>query len=218
MKGRDADALASLTRLRKGRFTPEEIATEMAVIKSAIDHEVEKGSFRDMFRTAPMTKRTIAVLGANFFAQANGYQVVSVYGAIFVKSLGFINPFTFTVINGSLQVVLVLFAMVLMDKLGRRHLLFIGGTLQMAAQFAMAGLGVRLDTDLSSNPVKTGILAALILLSSGFIIGWAPTCHVLSAEIPSMKLRDITYRTASVLQILTQYVSLPFILLSTSFG
>ena len=79
-------------------------------------------------------------------------------------------------------------------------------TLQAAAQFAIGGFGAQLDQHSSSISKKTGIVVALFLQTCEFTISWAPTGHVLSSEIPSIKLRVVTYRTASVLQIMTQYV------------
>lgn len=71
---------------------------------------------------------------------------------------------------------------------------------------------------LTSNPsvsVKSAIVAMMIVMTTGFTLGWAPTSHVLSAEIPSMRLRDVTYRTASVVNIAMQFTvafTLPYLL------
>lgn len=76
----------------------------------------------------------------------------------------------------------------------------------------MGGLGL---TQNPSVPVKSAIVAMMIVMTTGFTLGWAPTSHVLSAEIPSMRLRDITYRTASVVNIIMQFTiafTLPYLL------
>lgn len=120
MQGRNEEALIALTRLREGSFTEEQIATEMSQIRAGIDYEVEKGTFMDMFKGKQVTKRTMSVIGVNFFLQATGSIFASVYGAIFVKQLGFINPFTVTMITSSINIVMCVCSMVLLDKLGRR--------------------------------------------------------------------------------------------------
>ncbi|KAK0377532.1 hypothetical protein CLIM01_05084 [Colletotrichum limetticola] len=212
MQGRNDEALIALTRLREGSFTEEQIATEMSQIRAGIDHEVEKGSFMDMFRGKQVTKRTMSVIGVNFFLQATGSIFASVYGAIFVKQLGFINPFTVTMITSSINIVMCVCSMILLDNLGRRNVIFFGGSIQTAGLFAMGALG------LTSNPsvsVKSAIVAMMIVMTTGFTLGWAPTSHVLSAEIPSMRLRDVTYRTASVVNIAMQFTvafTLPYLL------
>jgi hypothetical protein len=50
-------------------------------------------------------KRTLIVLGANIFLQLTGQNFVSVYGVIFIKSIGVINPFTMTSINTAMSIV-----------------------------------------------------------------------------------------------------------------
>ncbi|KAI8233091.1 hypothetical protein K4K54_010974 [Colletotrichum sp. SAR 10_86] len=212
MQGRNEEALIALTRLREGKFTEDEIAAEMAHIRAGIDREVEKGKFKDMFHGKQMTKRTMSVIGVNFFMQATGSIFASVYGAIFVKQLGFINPFTVTIITSIINIFMCLCAMVLLDKMGRRNVIFFGGSIQTAGLFAMGGLGL---TQNPSVPVKSAIVAMMIVMTTGFTLGWAPTSHVLSAEIPSMRLRDITYRTASVVNIVMQFTiafTLPYLL------
>ncbi|KAF6834706.1 vegetative cell wall protein gp1 [Colletotrichum plurivorum] len=212
MKGRHEEALAALTRLREGKFTPEQIADEMTRIRAGVEREVERGSFLDMFRGKQVTKRTMSVIGVNFFLQVTGSIFASVYGAIFVKQLGFINPFTVTMITSSINVIMCLCSMVLLDKMGRRNVIFFGGSIQTAGLFAMGGLGLAPDP---SVPVKSAIVAMMIVMTMGFTLGWAPTSHVLSAEIPSIRLRDVTYRTASVVNIVMQFTiafSMPYLL------
>lgn len=60
------------------------------------------------------------VSGANFFLQATGQLFTTIYGALFVRSLGTVNPFTVTVAISIINVCTSLLAMVLTDKLGRR--------------------------------------------------------------------------------------------------
>lgn len=67
----------------------------------------------------------------------------------------------------------------------------------------MAGLGTPANV---TYDMKSGIVAAFFLFGVGFSLGWAPISHILSSEIPASRLRDMTYRTASVVNITVQYV------------
>lgn len=67
----------------------------------------------------------MVVTGANFFLQSTGQIFTSIYGALYVKSLGTINPFNVTVIIAVVSTCTSLLAMVMTDKLGRRYVLFI---------------------------------------------------------------------------------------------
>lgn len=84
-------------------------------------------------------------------------------------------------------------------------MLFMGGAIQIASLFTMGGLGAS-----SSNPPqssKVGIIAMLSIFGFGFASGWAPVSHILTAEIPSTPVRDMTYRTASAVNIVIQFVT-----------
>ena len=65
----------------------------------------------------------------------------------------------------------------------------------------MGGLGT---TKNPSANIKIGIISMMAVSTFGYSLGWAPTSHILSAEIPSTTHRDMTYRTASVLNIFVQ--------------
>lgn len=184
----------------------------MHYIRSGIEREVEQGKFTDMFHDIQTTKRTMVVVGVNFFLQATGSLFASVYGAYFIRSLDIINPFTVTVANAAVQLLACVIAMIMVDKLGRRNIIFVGCSIQTIALFVMGGLGTVADP---STSVRVGVILAMCIMVFGFTTGWAPTSHTLSAEIPSMRLRDITYRSASIVNISTQFavtISMPYLL------
>lgn len=86
-----------------------------------------------------------------------------------------------------------------------------GAVVQIAALMTMGSLGTVTPT----FGVKSGIIATMVIFNFGYSFGWAPTSHTLSAEVPSTRARDMTYRTASVLNIATQCavaISLPYLL------
>lgn len=120
MQGRYDDALAALAALREGKFTEDEIAEEMNHIRQGIEREVEKGKFVEAFQGVISLKRTAIVCLVNFFLHATGIIFGSVYGAIYIKSLDFVNPFTITTTNSAIQIGTVLISMVLSDWTGRR--------------------------------------------------------------------------------------------------
>jgi MFS transporter, SP family, sugar:H+ symporter len=111
--------MQELRKLRQGKFTDSEIEEEFRDIVQRIEIERQQGSFFDIFRKANL-RRTIIVVGANFFLQATGQNFTSNYGALFAKSLGTINPFSVTVMLGAVNTATAFLAMVLTDKLGRR--------------------------------------------------------------------------------------------------
>ncbi|KEF58109.1 uncharacterized protein A1O9_06032 [Exophiala aquamarina CBS 119918] len=211
IKDRPEAAMKALRELREGKFSEQEINAEYHMILAGIQLQQEKGTFFDMWKGVNL-KRSLVVITANFFLQSTGQIFASIYGALFVKSLGTINQFNITIITACINTVVCLVSMALVDKVGRRKLLLVGGTVQSAALMTMGGLGTVNDP---SRGIKSGIIAMQVIFVTGYFIGWASIVHTLSAELPSSKLRDLTYRTASVVNVITQFAvsfSLPYLL------
>lgn len=79
--------------------------------------------------------------------------------------------------------------------------MLLGASVQVSALMTMGGLGTISNP---SNEIKAGIVSMMVIFTFGYAVGWAPTAHILSAEIPALTVRDMTYRSASVLNIATQ--------------
>jgi MFS transporter, SP family, sugar:H+ symporter len=211
IRGRREEALDSLTKLRRGRFTDEEIEQEFRHLQSTIDATVETGRFREMFQGTNL-KRTLIVVGVNIFLQLTGQNFVSLYGAIFIRDLNTINPFTMTSINAGLSIAVLLFTQVLSDVVGRVPLMLTGAMLQTASVYTMGGLGTISDPSLA---VRQGITAMVTVFTLAFCLGWAPLSHAVAAELPTQRLRDKTYAFGSVFNIAVQFAvsfSTPYLL------
>lgn len=69
-----------------------------------------------------------------------------------------------------------------------------------------------------SNPsfgVKSGIVAMLTLFGSGFTFAFAPLNYVITTEIPALRLRDASQRTASIVNVVANFLvsfSIPYML------
>lgn len=108
-----------LHELRDGKFSDEDIEAEFVMILHKIQASQEQGTFLDIFRSRHR-RRTGIVVGSNFFLQATGQLFTSLYGAIYVKSLGTVNPFNITVTIALVNVATAFVAMTLFDRVGRR--------------------------------------------------------------------------------------------------
>lgn len=117
-KGREEEAMHSLRLLREGSFTDEEIEAEFREFRSTLDRTVEKGRFRELFQGSNL-KRTLIVIGVNVFLQLTGQNFASVYGTVFIKSTGVIDPFSMSSINTSVAIVAVLLCQFMTDYTGR---------------------------------------------------------------------------------------------------
>ncbi|SPO01819.1 related to RGT2 - Sensor of high external glucose concentrations [Cephalotrichum gorgonifer] len=204
-------AMASLRLLREGKFTDEEIEAEFQEIKGTINLTVDRGRFKEQFRGTNL-KRTLIVVGVNVFLQLTGQNFSSIYGTIFIKSLNTINPFAMNSINSGVNIVMVFITQALTDMTGRVPLMVAGAAVQCTALFTMGALG----TISSPSPeVKKAITAMVTVFGVGFQLGWAPLSHVVAAEIPTTRLRDLTYAVGSVFNITIQFAvsfSIPYLL------
>jgi SP family sugar:H+ symporter-like MFS transporter len=100
-------------------MTEEEIDHELAATQFTLDKESEQGRFQELWQ-GTNTKRTLIVMVVNFCQQATGQAFASQYGAIFIKSLGTVNTFDMTLINGFINLSFTFLSMSLADKIGRR--------------------------------------------------------------------------------------------------
>ncbi|KAI8313040.1 MFS transporter fmqE [Colletotrichum sp. SAR11_59] len=211
------EAHASLKKLRVGTITDAEIDEQFAALQYALKQEVEQGKYWELFKGVNL-KRTAVVMVMNFFQQATGQAFASTYGAIFIKDIGTVNPFTMTIVNAIVNLVMVFIGLYLTDRVGRRPLLLIGAVLQFAAIVTMGSLGTVSDP---SFAVKTGIVAMLTVFAASYVLAWAPLNYVVSTEIPALRLRDASQRTASMVNVLANFLvnfSIPHLLYTPGAG
>ncbi|KAJ3951634.1 hypothetical protein N0V92_011948 [Colletotrichum tropicale] len=211
------EAHASLKKLRVGTITDAEIDEQFAALQYALKQEVEQGKYWELFKGVNL-KRTAVVMVMNFFQQATGQAFASTYGAIFIKDIGTVNPFTMTIVNAIVNLIMVFIGLYLTDRVGRRPLLLVGAVLQFAAIVTMGSLGTVSDP---SFAVKTGIVAMLTVFAASYVLAWAPLNYVVSTEIPALRLRDASQRTASMVNVLANFLvnfSIPHLLYTPGAG
>ncbi|KAJ6023663.1 sugar transporter [Penicillium herquei] len=210
-KDRVEEARHSLHLLREDSYTDEEIAEEFRALQFALALEPNQGKYHEIFQ-GTNRKRTAIIVAMNFLQQATGQAFVSSYGAVFVKSIGSVNPFDMTIANSAVNVFMVGLNLSLNDWAGRRPLLLIGALWQATAIFAMGGLGTAKNQTMA---IKKATVAMLPILSAGFSFAWAPLTYVVTTEVTSLRLRDASQRTASVVNVITAFAvnfSLPYML------
>jgi len=199
---RHDEALNALARLRRGKYSEAEIQAEFQDVVASLKHEreIEKGVFADMFKGFNL-RRTLIIFMINFFVQATGQAFASQYGALFIKSLGTVNQFTMSMIASVINISASIGAMFAVESLGRRKLIYIGGGIQCAALLTMGGLGTIAP---ATYQVNVAIVSMMIIYLAGFTFGWAPVVYICTAELPSARLRDITFRSGSVVNVATK--------------
>ncbi|GLI74752.1 hypothetical protein PoHVEF18_003000 [Penicillium ochrochloron] len=211
LQERVEEAEKSLKRLRHGTVTDDAIAAELTSLQVGLAIEPEKGAFKELFQGVNL-KRTAIVIVISFFQQATGQAFASQYGAIFIKSLGTINIYNFTIITSCIGALVCLCSNFFNDKIGRRKLFIVGGVVQVAALLTMGGLG-------TAHPVtrqeSTAIASMVAIFGVGFGLGWGPLTYVVVTELPALSLRDHSQRVSFLTNIAVNFAvtfSIPYLL------
>ncbi|RFN54002.1 hypothetical protein FIE12Z_1749 [Fusarium flagelliforme] len=205
------EARKSLQQIREGVFTDGEIDAEFSELRVSLEEETEQGRFIELFRGINL-RRTLIVIVVNFYQQAGGQAFVSQYGAIYVKSLGTINPFGFSLITSAISIVTIISILLWADIAGRRILLMASSCTMFAAMATMGALGVQSPVDDSR---KKGVISMMAVFASGFGMGWAPLVYVVTTELSALRLRDLTSRvgfTVNVIMNFTVNFSIPYLI------
>ena len=119
-KSRHEEGLAALEKLRVGKMTHEEIVAEYNTLEVAASRYQEKGKFRELFWKSNI-RQTFIVIGINFFLQTTGFTFHLVYGSVYIRSLGTINPFNVNLIKSFLGLAIGIATMWASDIVGRRY-------------------------------------------------------------------------------------------------
>ncbi|KAF5593532.1 RGT2-Sensor of high external glucose concentration [Fusarium pseudocircinatum] len=210
-KNRVEEARRSLQQIREGAFTDEEIDAEFTELKVSLEQETEQGKFVELVRGINL-KRTLIVMAVNFYQQAGGQAFVSQYGTIYVKSLGTINPFGFSLITSAISIVSITCILLWTDIVGRRVLMMASSVTMFAAMMTMGGLGIVTPVEDSR---KKGVISMMAVFASGFGMGWAPLVYVVTTELSALRLRDLTSRvgfTTNVIMNFTVNFSIPYLI------
>jgi SP family xylose:H+ symportor-like MFS transporter len=171
MKGRSAQALSILQRLQGS----EVAARTVADIEASLNLNKKQAA-----SPAPSFGMWVIVVGVmlSLFQQFVGINAVLYYAPLMFQNMGASTHSGLwqTVIVGAANVLFTVFAIMSVDRLGRRPLL-IAGALVMAV--AMIALGFLFDT----KTVGIGALCAVVLYIAGFAMSWGPVTWVLLSEI-----------------------------------
>ncbi|WP_336330109.1 MULTISPECIES: sugar porter family MFS transporter [unclassified Haloarcula] len=179
--GRKDEARAVLKRTRSGG-----VEEELGEIEETVETQSETG-VRDLL--APWLRPALVVgLGLAVFQQITGINAVIYYAPTILESTGLGNVASIlaTVGIGTINVVMTVVAILLVDRVGRRRLLLVGvggmvATLAvLGTVFYLPGLGGGL-----------GVIAtiSLMLFVSFFAIGLGPVFWLLISEIYPLSVR-----------------------------
>jgi SP family xylose:H+ symportor-like MFS transporter len=189
LNDKDDKALAILTRIN-GQQRAQSILSE---IKSTIqNHSGNLWSYG----------KSVIIIGIllSVFQQFVGINVALYYAPRIFESMGAGKDASMlqTVVMGLVNVVFTVFAILTVDKLGRKPLLMIGSVGMAIGMFAIGALSFM-------NIVGTSTLVFIIIYTASFMMSWGPICWVLIAEIFPNKIRGKAVAVAVAAQWAANY-------------
>ncbi|XP_054283139.1 facilitated trehalose transporter Tret1-like [Macrosteles quadrilineatus] len=181
LQNNEEDARKSLQWLRGSHYN---IDVELAVKKQNIDEmKAAKLKFIEAFSTKAAKKGLVICLGLVLIRQFSGMPGIIYYNTKIFHEAGFsLSPNIQTILLGSLNLVFTMVSSTVVDKLGRRPLLFISGA-GMATSTFFLGLFFFLkdrNYDLSSIAWLPLVIICIFVIS--FSLGFGPVPTVLFGE------------------------------------
>jgi MFS transporter, SP family, sugar:H+ symporter len=104
--------------------------------------------------------------------QLTGQSFASNYGTIFLKRLSVIDPFTATMIKRAGLVVGCIFVITTIDRIGRRRLCLVVGSISASCLMVMGGLGT---VEPPREETQKGILAMTLIFPMAYMIVFGST-------------------------------------------
>ncbi|KAM5375789.1 hypothetical protein ACJZ2D_005845 [Fusarium nematophilum] len=213
-KGRFEEAVNNIYYLRGAdRDYPAE--EEARLILEAIHNATTQGRWSELFKGTNARRTWVGILAAAS-TQITGQTFASNYGTIFLKSLNVMDPFTATMIKRAVILAACIFVISFVERIGRRRLCLVVGSMCAACLLIMGGLGTVTPRQ---TGVSNGILALTIIFPVLYMAGFGSTMQIVKSELPHTSLRDksimIHWSVANVCNFLTTF-TLPYLLQAPS--
>ncbi|MFC3550515.1 sugar porter family MFS transporter [Lysobacter cavernae] len=220
VKRRLDDARRVLTRL----YGAAEADTKLAEIGASLSADHHRPRLSDLINQATGKLRPIVWVGIGLatFQQLVGINVVFYYGAVLWQAVGFSeeHALLINVLSGALSIGACLVTVALIDKVGRKPLLWIGSA---GMAVALAGVVVAFATgtlDASGKLQLSDGMGVLALVAANayvvfFNVSWGPVMWVMLGEMFPNQIRGSGLAVAGAAQWTSNFiitVSLPILL------
>jgi MFS transporter, SP family, sugar:H+ symporter len=224
VKGRKEDARVVLTRL----YGATEAAAKSTEIDASLSADHHRPQLSDLISKTTGKVRPIVWVGIGLatFQQLVGINVVFYYGAVLWQAVGFSesDAMLINVLSGALSIGACLVTIVLIDKVGRKPLLWIGslGMAVSLAAVAVAFASATLDTagklSLSDAMGVLALVAANVYVVF-FNMSWGPVMWVMLGEMFPNQIRGSGLAVAGAAQWTSNFaITMTFPILLTSIG
>ena len=205
VRKRESDASTVLRQL----YGDTEARNKLTEISASLAHDRHRPRLSDLLDKVSGKIRPIVWVGIGLasFQQLVGINVVFYYGAVLWQAVGFSenDALLINVFSGALSVGACLIAVMLIDRIGRKPLLWIGsigmGVTLILVTFAFANAGVDANGKLAlSHAMGTLALVAANLYVAFFNMSWGPVMWVMLGEMFPNQIRGSGLAVAGAAQ------------------
>ncbi|KAH8656888.1 general substrate transporter [Ilyonectria robusta] len=210
MKGNRSEALATLVRFRQLPEDHPYVQAEFQGIESQLNHEIElvSGSstldlIKETFVDLSNRRRFMLIFACHVFGQWSGANAITQYSPTIFGYLGIQGTETRFLATGCYAIVkflsVLIFAIFVVDFVGRRRSLMTGISLQIVTLAYIGGyLGVtngwspeKVEGSVSALAASRAAIAAIYLHAIAWSIGWFSIPYLVSAEVFPLRIRGI---------------------------
>jgi len=223
VKGRQAQASAVLTRL----YGAEEARVKLGEIEASLSADAHRPTLSDLIDKASGRLRPIVWVGIGLavLQQLVGINVVFYYGAVLWQAVGFSenDALLINVLSGALSIGACLVTVLLIDRIGRRPLLWIGSlgmTVSLALMVVAFASGALVDgrLQLSDGMGRLALVAANLYVVF-FNMSWGPVMWVMLGEMFPNQIRGSALAVAGAAQWTSNFaITLSFPVLLAGIG
>ncbi|KAJ9099933.1 hypothetical protein QFC21_003938 [Naganishia friedmannii] len=201
LRGREEERLLTLAKLRQ--LDPEHIAVQSEYMSLQAEQLVEQDAMQErygdeagwkvgtkeylrLFRSWPLLQRLLLGIAAQSLQQWTGIN------AIIFRQVGLEGdtiPILATGIVGVINLVFTIPAVMFVDNMGRKKMLFLGATGMAICHAIVAGIIARAGPDFENKAAGTTAVVFLYLFIAIFAVSWGPLAWVVCAEVFPLSLR-----------------------------
>ncbi|XP_019191536.1 PREDICTED: hexose carrier protein HEX6-like isoform X1 [Ipomoea nil] len=180
-------------RLQRVRGTDDVQAELDDLVAASEASRTIKRPFKNILqrRYRPQLVMSIAI---PFFQQVTGINVIASYAPVLFRTIGLGESASLmsAVVTGAVGLFTTFVSMLIVDKLGRRRVLIIGGILMFVTQMAVGGV---MAAKLGNHGGLTKGWAVVVLLliciyDAGFGFSWGPLGWLIPSEIFPLEIRS----------------------------
>ncbi len=222
--GKKEQAKKVLVRL----YGEREGTEKLAEIDQSLAADHHRPKLSDLYDKVKGRIRPIVWVGIGLatFQQLVGINVIFYYGAVLWQSVGFSesDALLTNVVSGSVSIAAVIVALLLIDRVGRKPLLWIGSA-GMAITLALAAVAFATATlDENGNPTLSDAMGTLAFAAANiyvicFNFSWGPCMWVMLGEMFPNQIRGSGLAVAGIFQWTSNFaITMTFPILLTSVG